>query len=178
MIRTVLSRAAVVVIVSAVFMMSAAPALAQEHQEGTKAPVPHKQVISANPFGLVLRWWNVEFERKITSSSTVGVSGSVLGVDDVDFASVNGLWRYYPQGAALTGVFLGARAGLYHGSDADESHSAFGLGFEIGYTWLLGARRNVGLSLGGGLTRLIGGGHEDWPAALPTVRLLNVGIAF
>jgi hypothetical protein len=157
--------------------MNAAPAAAQT-QEGTKAAVPHEQIISANPFGLVLRWWNVEFERKITPSSTWGVSGSFLGVDDVDFASVNGLWRYYPQGAALTGVFLGARAGVYHGSDAGEAHYAFGAGFEIGYTWLLGARRNVGLSLGVGLTRLFSGGEEDWPGALPTVRLLNLGIAF
>jgi len=177
MVRTCLSRAAIVVAVSAAAIMNAAPAAAQT-QEGTKAAVPHEQIISANPFGLVLRWWNVEFERKVTPSSTVGVSGSFLGVDDVDFASVNGLWRYYPQGAALTGVFLGARAGVYHGSDAGDAHYAFGAGFEIGYTWLLGARRNVGLSLGVGLTRLFSGGEEDWPGALPTVRLLNVGVAF
>ena len=177
MVRTCLSRAAIVAAVSAAAIMNAAPAAAQT-QEGTKAAVPHEQIISANPFGLVLRWWNVEFERKVTPSSTVGVSGSFLGVDDVDFASVNGLWRYYPQGAALTGVFLGARAGVYHGSDAGDAHYAFGAGFEIGYTWLLGARRNVGLSLGVGLTRLFSGGEEDWPGALPTVRLLNVGVAF
>jgi len=177
MVRTFLSRAAIVVTVSAATMMDAAPATAQP-QEGTKPPVPHEQIISANPFGLVLRWWNVEFERKITPSSTWGMSGSFLGVDGVDFASVNGLWRYYPQGAALTGVYLGARAGVYHGSDAGESHAVFGAGFEVGYTWLLGARRNVGLSLGVGLTRLFGGGEEDWPGVLPNVRLLNVGIAF
>jgi len=177
MVRTFLSRAAIVAAVSAASIMSAAPAAAQA-QEGTKAAVPHEQIISANPFGLVLRWWNVEFERKITPSSTWGVSGSFLGVDDVDFASLNGLWRYYPQGAALTGVYLGARVGVYRGSDAGEAHSAFGAGFEIGYTWLLGARRNVGLSVGVGLTRLFSGGEEDWPGALPTVRLLNVGVAF
>ena len=177
MVRTFLSRAAIVVTVSAATMMDAAPATAQP-QEGTKPPVPHEQIISANPFGLVLGWWNVEFERKITPSSTWGMSGSFLGVDGVDFASVNGLWRYYPQGAALTGVYLGARAGVYHGSDAGESHAVFGAGFEVGYTWLLGARRNVGLSLGVGLTRLFGGGEEDWPGVLPNVRLLNVGIAF
>jgi hypothetical protein len=177
MVRTLLSRAVVVVAVSAATAMNAAPAAAQP-REGTRAPVPHQQIISANPFGLVLRWWNVEFERKMTPSSTWGASGSFLGVDDVDFASVNGLWRYYPQGAALTGVYLGARAGVYHGSDAGASHSVFGAGFEIGYTWLLGSRRNVGLSLGVGLTRLFGGGEADWPGVLPTIRLLNVGIAF
>lgn len=178
MARIVPSRILVVVAVSVAAVMGAAPAWAQAPPEGTRTPVPHKQVVSVNPFGLVLRWWNVEYERKITPSSTLGVSGSVLGVDDVDFASVTGLWRYYPQGAALTGVFFGARAGVYHGSDVDGSGSAFGVGFEIGYTWLLGARRNVGLSLGAGLTRLVAGDSRDWPAALPTVRLLNIGIAF
>ena len=177
MVRTFLSRAAIVAAVSAAAIMNAAPAAAQT-QEGTKAAVPHEQIISANPFGLVLRWWNVEFERKITPSSTWGVSGSFLGVDDVDFASANALWRYYPQGAALTGVFLGARAGVYRGSADGQSHAVFGVGFEVGYTWLLGSRRNVGLSLGAGLTRLVGGSPEDWPGVLPTVRLLNVGVAF
>ena len=62
--------------------------------------------------------------------------------------------------------------------DAGGTHSAFGAGFEIGDTWLLGARRNIGLSPGVGLTRLSVGGEEAWPGVLPTVRLLNVGVAF
>jgi hypothetical protein len=177
MTRQLLTRAAIVMAVSAAFVASVRPAAAQAPAD-TKPAVPHEQIVSANPFGLVLRWWNVEYERKLTPSSTWGVSGSFLGVDDLDFVSVNGLWRYYPQGAALTGVYLGARAGLYRGSDAGEAHAAFGAGFEIGYTWLLGARRNVGLSLGLGLTRLFSGGENDWPGVLPTVRLLNVGVAF
>jgi len=162
---------------TAVVLLAATPARAQS-QEGTKPPVPHQQMVSANPFGLMLRWWNVEFERKFTASSTWGVSGSFLTLEGLDYASANALYRYYPQGAALSGFFIGGRAGLYHGSDEGESGTAFGLGFEIGYTWLLGARRNVGLSLGAGLTRLVAGDFLDGPSVLPTVRLLNVGIAF
>jgi hypothetical protein len=90
--------------------------------------------LSANPFGLMLGWWNVEFERKFTPSSTWGVSTSFLRVDGSDYGSLNGLYRYYPQGAGLSGFFLGGRAGLYHLSDEGDSGSAFGLGFEIGYT--------------------------------------------
>ena len=162
---------------AAAVLLGPTPAEAQS-EEGTRPPVPHQQVVSANPFGLMLRWWNVEFERKFTPSSTWGVSTSFLAVEDVDYASVNALYRYYPQGAALGGFFLGGRAGLYHIADEGESGAAFGLGFELGYTWLLGARRNVGLSLGAGLTRLVAGDFLDGPSVLPTVRLLNVGIAF
>lgn len=162
---------------AAAVLLGSIPAEAQS-QEGTAPPVSHQQVVSANPFGLMLGWWNVEYERKFTPSSTWGVSTSFLRFEGDDFASVNAVYRYYPQGAAFRGFFLGGRAGGYHGSDEGESGRAFGLGFELGYTWLLGARRNVGLSLGAGLTRIVAGDFLDGPSVLPTVRLLNVGIAF
>jgi hypothetical protein len=162
---------------AAVILLASSPVHAQP-QEGTRPAVPHEQVLSANPFGLMLRWWNVEFDRKLTASSTWGVSTSFLTLEGSDFASLNALYRYYPQGAALSGFFLGGRVGLYHVSDEGESGEALGLGFEIGYTWLLGARRNVALSLGAGLSRIVAGDVMDGPSVLPTVRLLNVGIAF
>jgi hypothetical protein len=158
-------------------LLSSSPAQAQA-PEGTKPVVPHEQVLSANPFGLMLRWWNVEFERKLSPSSTWGVSTSFLTLEGSDFASLNALYRYYPQGAALNGFFLGGRMGLYHVSDEGASGEALGLGFEIGYTWLLGARRNVALSLGAGLSRIVAGDVMDGPSVLPTIRLLNVGVAF
>jgi hypothetical protein len=170
-------RYALAAVAAAAFVAGATPSQAQP-QDGVKAPIPHHQILSANPFGLMLGWWNVEFERTFTPSSTWGVSTSFLSVDDVEYGSLNALFRYYPQGAGFRGFFLGGRAGYYHLSDEGESGSAFGLGFEIGYTWLLGARRNVGLSLGAGLTRIIAGDIQDGPSVLPTVRLLNVGIAF
>jgi len=165
-------------VLAAAALLTATTPVAAQSQEGGKTPVPHQQILSANPFGLVLGWFNAEFERKLTPASTWGVGTSLLSVDEVNYASLNALYRYYPQGAGLRGFFLGGKAGLYHLSDEGESGSAFGLGFEIGYTWLLGARRNVGLSLGAGLTRIVAGDIQDGPAVLPTVRLLNVGIAF
>lgn len=177
MVRVLLSRAVFIVAASAAALAGAAPARAQQ-QEGTKAPVAHQQIISANPFGLMFEWWNVEFERKVNATSTWGVNASYLGPGDADYFSVGGFYRYYPQGAALNGVFLGGRAGLYRVSEDGTSGQCFGLGFEVGYTWLLGARRNVGLSLGAGVTRLFGNDIGDASIALPTVRLLNLGIAF
>ncbi|MEW5981832.1 MAG: DUF3575 domain-containing protein [Acidobacteriota bacterium] len=171
------TRSRYVYAVFAAVLLSAPPVLAAP-QEGTKTPVPHDQILSANPFGLMLRWWNVEYERKVTGSSTWGVAASFLTAGDLDFGSVNALYRYYPQGAALSGFFLGGRAGYYRGWDDDETGFGLGLGFEIGYTWLLGRHRNIGLSLGTGLTRIVAGNINDGPSVLPTVRLLNLGIAF
>ena len=67
---------------------------------------------------------------------------------------------------------------MYHVSDAFESAAFFGAGFEIGYSWLLGANRNIGLSLGAGATRLFGGELDGASLTIPTVRLINLGIAF
>ena len=50
--------------------------------------------------------------------------------------------------------------------------------FTVDFEGLLGAHRNVGLSMGAGATRLIGGDIEGRPSVLPNIRLLNVGIAF
>jgi hypothetical protein len=176
MVRAVLSRTVFIVAASSAALAGASPAVAQ--QEATKVPVTHEQIISANPFGLMFEWWNVEFERKINAVSTWGVNASYLGPGETDYFSVGGLYRYYPQGAALNGVFLGGRAGIYRVSDHAASGESFGLGFEVGYAWLLGARRNVGLSLGIGVTRLFGNDIGDGSVAVPTVRLLNLGIAF
>lgn len=73
----------------------AAPAAAQVE---TPAPVPHQQTVSANPFGLIFGWFNAEYERKLTSTTTWGVSGSMLDVDSFNYRSASGLLRYYPQG--------------------------------------------------------------------------------
>ena len=48
---------------AATMLLASAPAAAQS-TEGTKPAVSHQQIVSANPFGLMLGWWNVEFERK------------------------------------------------------------------------------------------------------------------
>lgn len=39
-------------------------------QEGSRIPVSHIQTISANPFGLMIEWFHVEYERKLTNATT------------------------------------------------------------------------------------------------------------
>jgi len=149
-------------------------------QEPTRMPADHQQIISANPFGLMFEWFNAEYERKISPATTLGASVSWFSLDsgDMDYVNGNTIFRYYPSGRALSGFFLGGRGGVFRVSDRADSGVFFGAGFEIGYNWLLGARRNVGISLGAGATRLFGGELNGASLTIPTVRLLNLGIAF
>jgi hypothetical protein len=147
-------------------------------QEGTKIPVTHHQTISANPFGLMLEWFNAEYERKLTNTATFGVSGSTTAWGDVDLTNGNVFVRYYPQGAALTGFFLGGRTGVARASVDDANATGVVGGFELGYSWLFGARRHVGLSIGAGVDRLFFGDELEIDLIRPNIRLVNLGIAF
>jgi len=154
------------------------PGQTKAQDTGTKAPVAHKQVISANPFLLLWEWGNIEYERKVSPKMTVGAAASVLSVDDVNYESLNGLLRYYPQGAAMSGFSFGGRLGVHNGSDDKEEGHTFGFGVDIGYSWLLGADRNFYIGMGFGLTRFFGGDLEEDRVVLPSIRLINVGFAF
>lgn len=163
-------------VVVALVVFAGSPALAQD---GTRTPVPHNQVVSANPFGLMFEWFNADYERKINESSTWGVSSSFFSLGgEADYVNVQGAYRFYPQGAALSGFYLGGKGGLHSvGVDGAEGRF-FGLGFELGYNWLLGAKKNVSIGMGAGATRLFGGALDGASLTIPTVRLVNVGIAF
>lgn len=160
------------------FTCAVTPALAQTAAVVT--PVVHSQRVSSNPFGLMFEWYNVEYERRFTGATTWGASLSTFSrdADSFDYLNTNALIRHYPGGEALSGFFLGGRAGVFRVSGHRESEVCFGLGFEIGYEWLLGKKRNVGIGLGVGAVRLFGGDLEGASVVLPTVRLLNLGIAF
>jgi len=159
------------------------PGTAQAQEEGTRMPVAYNQVISANPFILLAEWFNVEYERKISPTATVGIAGSRISFDDGNesYKSLNGIFRYYPQGAALSGFSMGGRLGFHQvsgGADGGDEEHLYGLGVDIGYSWLLGSKRNFYIGMGIGATRLFGGDSPDERVVLPSVRLINVGIAF
>ena len=159
----------------------AQPSGLEAQDEGVLNEVPHQQTLTANPFLLLLEWFNAEYERKISGSTTVGVSGSFIRLDggNDDFFSANAQVRYYPQGAALVGFYVGPRLGYYRvDSFDDDLENALGLGFDIGYNWLLGSERHFAIGLGIGLSRIIGLDSGDTEATIPTVRLVNLGWAF
>src|SRR5580765_7119019 len=77
-------------------------------QTAARAPADsHNQVLSANPFGVVVQWFNVEYERKLAPAITLGGSASHFGELEQSDASV--MLRWYPQQKALDGFYLGAR---------------------------------------------------------------------
>jgi len=40
---------------------------------GAQAPADHQQIISANPFGLMFEWFNVEYQRRMTPSTILAM---------------------------------------------------------------------------------------------------------
>jgi hypothetical protein len=170
---------------SAVLFALLLPAAAVAQTAEKSPAVPHDQVLSTNPLGVVLKWFNVEYERKLGPAVTFGGSASHFG--DLDQSNAAVLVRWYPQQSALEGFYLGARAGAYRfetytydlRSLRRQTSVMPGAGVEVGYNWLLGPKRNVIVGTGFGLTRISGSGesYSTAPSVLPGLRM-NVGIAF
>jgi hypothetical protein len=167
-----------VVVLAALLGVLTVTGFAQESRGGESATF--NQVISANPFGLILMpWYNGEYERKVAERATIGLSGSRLGDGSGGFYSLNMAFRYYPNGNAFRGFYLGPRVGVFWmsqeeddiGTDEDRGPH-LGFGFELGHAWLVGSERHLSISIGGGATRVLNG------AAIPVLRLVNVGWAF
>ena len=164
----------VLLIPAAVFAQTAAPPPA----------VQFNQVLSANPLGIVIKWFNVEYERKLGTATTFGASASHLGELDLSNAAL--MLRWYPQQSPLEGFYLGARAGAFSfktytyefRSSREQNRVLPGAGVELGYNWLLGPKHNVSVGTGFGLNRIATGSDSySMPSVVPGFRL-NVGIAF
>jgi hypothetical protein len=123
-------------------------------------------------------WFNVEYERRHKDATSFGVSASLLPFDDASYGNVAAFYRYYPQGRALDGFYLGARSGAHRVSAGHSSGMFLGVGFEIGYDWRLGSAKNFSVGIGAGATRLFGGAMEGVSLTVPTLRLVNVGWSF
>ena len=137
----------------------------------------HQQLISANPFGFVFEWSNVEYERRLGASTTFGFTGSYATPDRDSFGAANAIFRFYPQGVAFKGLYFGGRTGAYYVNDLDDDGVFFGAGLEIGYSWLMGKNKNWYLGMGAGVTRIFGG-DLDGSAVIPQIRFVNFGYAF
>ena len=148
-------------------------ALAQEPAE--LPPVEHKQLISTSPLGIVMQWYRVDVERKVAPAATVGFSGSSLDMFEAPLRQAFVFARFYPQRAALSGIYIGARGGVIWNRFSRDSTSTFATGVEIGKTRLLGPKKNIALSSSFGFDRVYVDGHNF---AVPNLRLLNIGIAF
>ena len=172
----------------------------------TVAAAAHRQVISASPLLWIFKWYNADYEHTITPATTWGVSGSYVSFgDEDDYGRTSVVLRYYPQGTAFEGFSLGAQAGVFRRATRvcafviaapspppaparvpppvvctpEEQHDVRpGAGVDLGYGWLLGAKQNLTVTLGFGVSRVFGGSIAGLSSVVPNARLVNVGIAF
>lgn len=159
--------------VALVCALLATPAAAQAQSSGGPT-----QSINGNPFGLLLGWFNAEYERKVNDAVSVGVGGSYWDADGDNEAYVNGdvMVRFFPQQRALRGFYVGTKVGL---TRTESARTRFGIGVDTGYQFTLGPDGRFYLATGFGLKRLFGK-TDEWyaPDLVPTFRIVNVGIAF
>ena len=169
------SRSRIIVLAAGLVISTAVPLYARQGAPPAGVPPPptRQQVISANPFGLLVEFFNVEFERKVSRSTTAGVGGSYFTQDGDDYVNADLFYRYYPAGRPFDGWAFGVKAGL---TEADGG-AHFGVGFDINWSWLPGNQDRFYLGAGFGLKRLFGTGDAD-VTLIPTIRIINVGVAF
>jgi len=151
-------------------MGGAMPLMAQE--------TSRKTVVSANPFGLLADFFNAEVERAIKPTTTVGIGGSTFGSDGDRYLNADLFARYYPSGRAFDGWNLGVKAGIttISSDGISENETAFGYGFDINRSWLLGPTDQLSISVGFGLKRIVAG--DSYLEYVPTFRIVNVGWRF
>ena len=135
----------------------------------------HDVAISANPFGLLLELFNAEVEVALSNYTTAGIGGSTYNGSDDDYINGDLFVRYYPQGEVYDGWAFGVKLGV---TNLPDDGSYFGLGFDANRSWLLGRNDAFYVGIGFGLKRLYGVPEDVEPTLIPTIRLINVGVAF
>jgi hypothetical protein len=137
-----------------------------------QTPAPPQQVVSANPFGLLAEFFNAEYERQVSSAATAGAGGSTIHAADDRYVNADVFVRYYPRGRALDGLAVGLKVGI---TEVD-SQRFFGFGFDLNQSWLMGNSQKFYIGWGFGLKRLVGA--DEYNQFIPTIRLVNIGVAF
>jgi len=148
----------------------------------------YKNVLSIQPIDIVLTVIAGEYERAITSATTIGIGGTHWATGDrgdkTTYNSGDVKIRYYPGGEALHGFSFGGSLGFATvSSDSPGSQSASGASFGVlmEYQWLLGAKKNFVVSLGAGAKALTISSSDitssSFSAHYPTARI-SVGLAY
>jgi len=179
--------------------LSGLPLTAQQREE-----FQPRNVISANPFGLLLDLFNAEYERVISPTTTIGFGGStmerdnwtydpsIIGTDEYGYpiydeavetfryVNFDVFWRFYP-GSNRTRTYkapIGWAFGVKAGITTVDNGTYLGYGFDLNKSWVLGPDDNFYVGLGFGLKRLAGADGEDLETLIPTIRIANVGFIF
>jgi len=173
--------------IAAVALVATARTASAQSVGDTQSGV-RRNLISANPIGLLFEWYNGEFEHVINSTATVAIAASSFSEidtdDDLRYSVVDGIVRYYPSARALRGFSIGGSLGLVSFSD-DQSCFDFGcddnsgtkatIGVRGDYVWILGRDQHFSVATGLGAKRVLGNDHGT--EALPIGRL-SIGYAW
>lgn len=174
-----LFRASLFAAAAAIVLSSSASA---QSAEGDRAGLQRRSLISANPIGLLFEWYNGEFERALSNTTSLAVSASTFDFDEERYSAIDGIARYYPQARALRGFSVGASAGFVNVDDdydcelcEDDSGSSATLGIRGDYVWIIGRDQFFAVAAGVGAKRILSDGlGTDF---LPVGRL-SIGYAF
>ena len=182
----------VVALAILIFGLSGLPLTAQQREE-----FQPRNVISANPFGILLNFFNAEYERVISPTTTIGFGGSTFKddswtnepeprVETDQYVNFDVFWRFYP-GSNRTRTYnapVGWAFGAKMGITAVDGGTYFGYGFDLNRSFVLGPDDNFYVGLGFGLKRLLGAPQDEAGepilglSLIPTIRIVNVGFIF
>jgi hypothetical protein len=176
-----------------IFGLSGLPLAAQQREE-----FQPRNVISANPFGILFDIFNAEYERVISPTTTIGFGGSTFKddswtygpeeswVETDQYVNFDVFWRFYP-GSNRTRTYnapVGWAFGAKMGITAVDGGTYFGYGFDLNRSFVLGPDDNFYVGLGFGLKRLLGAPQDEagestlGVSLIPTLRIANVGFIF
>ena len=175
-----------------IFGLSGLPLAAQQREE-----FQPRNVISANPFLILVDRFNAEYERVISPTTTIGFGGSTFKDDswtnepeprfETDqYVNFDVFWRFYP-GSNRTRTYnapVGWAFGAKMGITAVDGGTYFGYGFDLNRSFVLGPDDNFYVGLGFGLKRLLGAPQDEagestlGVSLIPTLRIANVGFIF
>ena len=137
-----------------------------------QTPARYQQVVSANPFGPAPGI----LQRRIRAQGLFVHYGwrrwLTIHADGDRYVNADVFLRYYPRGRALEGLAVGLKAGV---TEVD-SEKFFGVGFDVNQSWLMGNSQKFYIGWGFGLKRLVGA--DEYNQFIPTIRLVNIGVAF
>jgi hypothetical protein len=151
-----------------------------------------RSMVSSNPIGLLFEWYNGEFERALNSTTSLAIAGSTFSDldvdDDVSYAAVDGIIRYYPSARALNGFSIGGSIGLVNFDDdydcteidiefgcEDNVGTAATIGVRGDYVWILGRDQHFSVATGIGARRVLGG---DLDTEFLPIGRLSIGYAW
>jgi hypothetical protein len=129
--------------------------------DSDRAGIPRRNLISANPIGLLFEWYNGEYERALSTTTSIAVAASTFDFweDGERYTAIDGIARYYPQAGALRGFSVGASLGFVNFDACDECFDDDGSSATIGirgdYVWIIGRDQSFTVATGIGAKRIL-----------------------